>query len=119
MGVRQERLREEIKREMTDILRRSKDPRIGFVTVTDVELSRDLEHARVFVTVMGKPAEKEQTLAVLKAATGYIRTELARRVRVRHVPEVVFVEDESVERGLRVDRLLREIAAEQKPEVSS
>lgn len=117
MNVRLERLREEIKREATDILRRFKDPRLGFVTVTDVELSRDLEHARIYVTVMGEPAEKEQTFAVLQAAVGHVRSELARRIRMRHVPEITFIEDESIERGLRIDRLLREIAASENPEV--
>ncbi|MBE3577429.1 MAG: 30S ribosome-binding factor RbfA [Limnochordales bacterium] len=117
MNVRLERLREEIKREVTDIIRRFKDPRLGFVTVTDVELSRDLEHARIFVSAMGDAAERKQTFAVLQAASGHVRSELAKRIRMRHVPEIVFAQDESIERGLRIDRLLRELSARENPEV--
>ncbi|MBE3582958.1 MAG: 30S ribosome-binding factor RbfA [Limnochordaceae bacterium] len=113
MNLRVERLREEIKREISDILRRFKDPRIGFVTVTDVELSRDLEHAKVFVSVLGTEEEKEETMKTLTAATGYVRSELGQRIRIRRLPELVFVYDHAVERGVRITQILHQLHAQE------
>ncbi len=119
MGVpRSERIREEFKREISDILRKMKDPRIGFVSVTDVELSRDLRHAKVFVSIFGDEAEKENTLAALLHAQGFIRSELGRRIRLRHTPEITFRLDDSIERGDRINRLLRSVVPEAQEEKS-
>src|SRR5690606_39611553 len=108
---RAERMREDLKRETSDILRKMKDPRIGFVSVTDVELSRDLRHAKIFVSIFGDEQEKQKTLAVLAHAQGYIRTELGQRIRLRYTPEITFKLDDSIERGDRINRLLRSLSS--------
>lgn len=105
------RLRALFKEETSEILHRhARDPRIGFVSVTDVELSPDLRHAKIFVSVLGDAGAKARTMEGLARAQGFIRTELARRIRLRHIPEVVFKMDESIERGARVDQLLRQVS---------
>jgi ribosome-binding factor A len=104
------RLRELLKIEVSEILQRQmKDPRIGFVSVTDVELSADLRHAKVFVSIFGDAEAKARTMEGLESAQGFIRTALARRIRLRRIPEVLFRIDESIERGARVNRLLRQV----------
>lgn len=104
------RLRELFKEETSVILQRQmKDPRIGFVSVTDVELSADLRHAKIFVSIFGDAEAKARTMQGLASAQGFIRTELARRIRLRHIPRVAFKMDESIERGARVDELLRKV----------
>ncbi len=111
------RLRELFKEETSVILQREmKDPRIGFVSVTDVELSADLRHARIFVSVLGDAEAKARTMQGLASAQGFIRTELARRIRLRHVPEVLFKMDESIERGARVNELLRRVSGAGDPQ---
>ncbi len=106
------RLRELLKKETGAILQRQmKDPRIGFVSVTDVELSADLRHAKIFVSIFGDAEAKARTMRGLTSAQGFIRTELARRIRLRHIPEVAFKVDESIERGARVNELLRRVSA--------
>ncbi|HEX6972412.1 MAG TPA: 30S ribosome-binding factor RbfA [Limnochordia bacterium] len=105
-GQRIERLREEFKREVADIIRRMKDPRVGFVTVTDTEVSRDVRHVKVFVSVLGGAEEREAALAGLERAKGFIRTEVGRRIRLRHTPEIAFRLDTSTDRSLRIKELL-------------
>lgn len=106
---RVERVREAIKKEMGDIIQHLRDPRIGFVTVTDTEVSRDLEHVKVFVSVYGTQEEKERTMEGLRRATGHVRTEIGRRIRLHHTPEIVFVFDESIEYGFRINSILQEL----------
>jgi ribosome-binding factor A len=97
-----------MKREIADILmRKINDPRIGFVTVTDVEVADDLRNAKVFVSVYG--GDKEETLKGLKSATAFIRLELGRRMRMRLIPELLFRFDATVERGAHIMELLHEI----------
>jgi ribosome-binding factor A len=97
-----------MKHEIADILmRKIKDPRIGFVTVTDVEVADDLRNAKVFVSVYG--GDKEETLKGLKSATAFIRLELGRRMRMRFIPELLFRFDATVERGAHIMELLHEI----------
>lgn len=107
---RAQRVGEEIKREVSDLLRSMKDPRIGFVTVTDVAVSNDLRHAKIFVSVYGSEEQKQESLEGLKAATGFVRSEIGRRIRLRHTPEIQFRLDGSIERGLRINQLLNEIS---------
>jgi len=110
MSRRVPRLNEQFKREITDILRSEvKDPRIGFVTVTDVRVSADLSVARVYVSVMGGPREKEETLEGLRAAAPFIRGEIGRRMRIRRAPELRFELDVTLERAMRIEQLLREV----------
>lgn len=111
--LRREKLRELFKAEASDVLQRQlRDPRIGFVSVTDVELSADLRHAKIFVSVLGSAEEKQQTMAALERATGFVRSELGRRIKLRHTPEILFRLDESIERGTRVVALLRQVVGE-------
>ncbi len=111
MSLRREKLQELFKEEVSAILqRRLRDPRIGFVSVTDVELSGDLRHAKIFVSVLGDEEAKRRTMAALDRAVGFVRGELGRRIALRYMPEVLFRLDESIERGTRVVALLREVA---------
>jgi ribosome-binding factor A len=91
------------------ISRNMKDRRIGFVTVTGVQMSPDLRHAKVFVSLMGSENEKNESLATLNHATGWVRHELGQRMRMKFSPEVVFLTDTSQEYGERIDRLIDEI----------
>ncbi|MDI3257269.1 MAG: 30S ribosome-binding factor RbfA [Kyrpidia sp.] len=111
--VRPNRVAEQIKKEITDILYHElKDPRIGFVTITGVEVSRDLQHAKVFASVMGSEEEKALSLEALHKATGFIRSEIGRRIRLRHTPEIVFKLDTSVDYSQRISHVIRELQNE-------
>lgn len=104
-----------IQREVSQLLLNGiKDDRVGagMVSVTDVDVSGDLQHAKIFVSIYGSEEAKTETMAGLKAATGYVRKELGHRVRLRRTPEVVFVEDRSLERGDRILSLLNRINEE-------
>ena len=107
---RQEQLAEVIAEELSDLIRtRMKDPRIGFASITDVELSGDLRHAKVFVSVLGTPEEQRATLQGLEHAAGFLRHELAQRLTIRYTPEILFRLDESIERGTRILQLIHEM----------
>jgi ribosome-binding factor A len=84
------------------------DPRIGFVTVTSVKTSPDLRSARVYVSVLGDQAEREATLAALASSHGKLQAAIAREVRIKHTPTLTFHYDDSVERGIRLTKLLEE-----------
>lgn len=106
------RVAELIKREVSQMLLHGiKDDRVGagMVSVTDVDLSGDLQHAKIFVSIYGSEEAKQETMAGLKSATGYVRSELGQRVRLRRTPEVIFQEDSSIERGTRVLSLLNQL----------
>ncbi len=110
---RTERVGDQMKREIADILmRKIKDPRIGFVTVTGVEVADDIRNAKVFVSIYG--GDKVQTLKGLDSAATFIRTELGRRMRMKWVPELLFRFDASVEQGAHIMELLRTIEEERK-----
>ena len=114
------RVAELIKREVSQMLFTGiKDDRVGMgmVSVTDVDVSGDLQHATIFVSIYGTEEAKTETMAGLKSATGYVRSELGSRVRLRRTPEVIFVEDRSIERGTKVLSLLNQL--EQKRTLSS
>jgi ribosome-binding factor A len=109
-GHRHERVAEEILHELgTMVAGELKDPRIeALVTVTEVRVTPDLKHARVFVSVMGSEAEQKGTIQGLQAASGYIRHELTERIQLRRAPEIHFVLDHSEEYGQRIEDLLRQ-----------
>jgi ribosome-binding factor A len=108
--IRAARVGEQLKKELSRLLQQElKDPRIGFVTVTSVEMSRDLEHAKVFVSVMGDEEQKKQTLEGLEKAKGFLRTEAGRRLGIRRTPEIVFRIDESIEHGQHISKRLEEV----------
>src|SRR5579863_5971189 len=105
---RQEKLGELIAIELSDLLRmRLKDPRIGFASITHVEVSGDLRHAKVSVSVMGSPEEQAASMKGLKHAAGFLRHELASRLTLRYMPELVFKLDTSIEQGAHVLELIR------------
>jgi|SRR5579883_3222881 ribosome-binding factor A len=107
---RQEKLGEQIAAEVSDLLRtRVKDPRVGFASITHVEVSGDLRHAKIFVSVMGSPEEKKSTIEALHHATGFLRHELAGRLTVRFMPEILFKLDNSIEQGSHILNLIRQM----------
>ena len=110
MSFRPERLAEAIKKEVSDLLRDDlKDPRIGFVTITSVEVSKDLRYANIFASVFGPPADQKATFDALQKAQGFIRCELGKRIRLRYTPEITFTLDESIRRGSRLIALMEEV----------
>lgn len=111
---RQEKLAEQITFEVSDLLRtRVKDPRVGFATVTHVEVSGDFRHAKIFVSVMGSEQERAMAMKALKHATGFLRHELASRLTLRFMPEIVFKLDTSIEEGTRILELIHRIEQEE------
>jgi ribosome-binding factor A len=110
---RQEKLGELITAELSELLRtRVKDPRVGFASVTHVEVSGDYRHAKIFISVMGSEEEQANTMKALKHATGFLRHELASRLTLRYMPEIVFKLDTSIEQGARILELIREVGRE-------
>lgn len=115
--ARARRLAELVKEEMGQILQRMlKDPRIGFVSVTDVEVSADLAHIKIYLSPYGDAEAKHQTMMGLESARGFIRSELGQRLRLRHTPEIELIADDSIERGARIMSLLEEIKRDQRDE---
>lgn len=114
-GRRVERVAALIRREMSELLRSGiKDQRVqqGLVSITDVEVAGDLQHCRVFVSVLGSDSERDQALAGLKSAAPYVKGELARRLQMRRTPEVIFQLDRALERGTSVLGLLHRLEEE-------
>ena len=108
-GRRPERLAEQIKEEVSLIIAGEvEDPRVGFVTVTDAKLTPDLRYAKIYVSVLGTEAEVKESLAALKHAAGFIRTQLGAVLRMRRTPELHFVYDETTETAARIEELLSE-----------
>ncbi|MGD0968588.1 MAG: 30S ribosome-binding factor RbfA [Candidatus Aquilonibacter sp.] len=102
----------------TLITQELKDPRLGFVTVMRVEVSDDLQHCKVFVSVIGDRHQARQSLEALDSAAGFLRGELGHRIDLRHTPQLIFVEDRSTERAIALAKTLREDAERhQAPEV--
>ena len=110
---RQEKLGELIAVELSDLLRtRVKDPRVGFASITHVDVSGDLRHARIHISVLGTEEEQAATIRALKHATGFLRHELASRLVLRYMPELVFKLDTSIEQGSRILELIRKVEDE-------
>lgn len=104
------RVKEEIKREAAQILQKEiKDPRLGFVTVTSVEVSRDLRHVKIYYSHYGSQEEKKASYEALKSAEGFVRKEIGRRLKLRYTPEINFIFDESFEHADHISRLLNEL----------
>ena len=117
--VRQAKVAEMIKRALAEVLHREmRDPRLAMVSITDVDVARDFTAAKVFVSVIGDQAEKEDALHALQGASGFLRGQLGKAIDLRTVPTLAFEYDTGIERGARVFELLRnEVAeAEAKPE---
>ncbi|KHD86538.1 ribosome-binding factor A [Heyndrickxia ginsengihumi] len=108
MNLRSNRVAEQMKKELSDIIgRKLKDPRIGFVTVTDVQVTGDLQQAKVYITVLGNDEQKQDSLAGLEKAKGFIRSEVGQRIRLRKTPELIFEFDESIDYGNRIETLIK------------
>lgn len=108
--LRANRVGEQMKKELGDIIsRKIKDPRVGFVTITDVEVTGDLQQAKVFISVLGEDKQKQDTLIGLAKAKGFIRSEIGKRIRLRKTPELFFEFDEAIEKGNRIEHILREL----------
>ncbi len=107
------RVNESVRHVLSEAVGELKDPRIGFVTVTGVETSPDLRHARVYVSVLGSERKREQALAGLQAAHGVLQSRLARELRMKRTPQLAFEYDPSVERGVRMTKLIDELAGDQ------
>ncbi|MGI6552145.1 MAG: 30S ribosome-binding factor RbfA [Clostridia bacterium] len=117
MGVRSLKIAEEMKREIASIIRDEvKDPRVGFVTVTGVEVSGDLRHAKVFVSVYGDDEKTKLALEGLEKAKGFIRKEIGERIKLRFVPEISFRFDESIRHGAKITELLGRIQGQERKE---
>ncbi|GLB59303.1 30S ribosome-binding factor RbfA [Cytobacillus sp. NCCP-133] len=113
MSLRANRVGEQMKKELGEIIgRKIKDPRIGFVTVTDVQVTGDLQQATVFISVLGDEEQRENTLRGLAKAKGFIRSEIGQRIRLRKTPEILFEFDESIDYGNRIESLLHQIQDE-------
>jgi ribosome-binding factor A len=113
--VRANRVAEQMKKELGDIIgRKLKDPRVGFITVTDVAVTGDLQLATVYITSLGNEREKQDTLKGLEKAKGFIRSEIAKRIRLRITPELSFEFDASTEYGNKIDQLLRQLHESEK-----
>jgi ribosome-binding factor A len=104
------RLGSQIQAEVSDIIaRKVKDPRLGFVTLTGVKVSADLSYASVYVSILGTDGDIKRNLACLESAKSFIRSELGKRLSVRHVPELRFHHDDSGLRGARIDSILKDL----------
>jgi ribosome-binding factor A len=110
MTGRMRRVNEAVRQVLSEAVVDLKDPRIGFVTVTGVETSPDLRHARVFVSVLGSERKREQSLDGLTAAHGVLQSRLARELRMKRTPQLAFEYDPSVERGVRMSQLIDELS---------
>ncbi len=121
MTTRQEKVAELLKTEVSRIIQREmKDPRLGFITVTDAEVSKDLRHAKIFISVMGNDEQKDETLGILQRASSFIRSEFGRHASMKVLPEITFKLDTAVEHGARIFELLQEVRHEsEKPDTSS
>jgi ribosome-binding factor A len=116
---RQDQLGELIGQELSDLIHnRLKDPRVGFASITGVEMSGDLRHAKVFVSVMGSAEDQQATMRALSHAGGFLRHELAQRLTIRYTPELAFRLDESIAHGSHLMELMRQVREETAPGAS-
>jgi len=114
MTRRVQRLNNLIRHEVSELLQRQvKDPRLGnFVAITEVSISPDMRYAKIFVSHIGSEEQKQETMSALASASGFFRRELAQRIRLRHMPELVFQWDDSIERGAHLLDLIDQVTAD-------
>jgi ribosome-binding factor A len=109
------RVADQIQRELAEIIRTElKDPRVAMITLTGVEVTADYSHAKVFYTLMGNAEQRAETEKGLKQAGGFLRSQIARRIKLHSIPQLHFVYDASVERGFELSRLIDEAVADSK-----
>jgi ribosome-binding factor A len=113
-NYRNNRINEEVRKELSDVIRNDlKDPRINaMVSITSVDVTKDLRYAKVYVSIFGNEEEKKSTLAALKSSSGFLRRELGDRINLRYTPQVLIELDESIEHGMHIDQLLHKIKGE-------
>ncbi|MBD0348835.1 MAG: 30S ribosome-binding factor RbfA [Thermoleophilia bacterium] len=104
------RVNEAVREVLSEAVGELKDPRVGFVTVTGVQTSADLRHARVFVSVLGSARKRQQSLTALESAHGVLQARIARELRMKRTPQLAFEYDPTVERGVRMTQLIDELA---------
>ena len=110
---RARRVADQMQRELSELIRLEiKDPRVGMLTITEVEVTRDMDHAKVFFTTLGGKPEHDACLEGLQRASGFLRTQLSQRMQLRQVPKLSFVYDHSVERGVQLSQLIESAVAE-------
>lgn len=110
---RTQRVAEQIQRELAELIQQEvKDPRIGMVTITDVEVTHDYAHAKIFFTLLGSAGQAPQAQVALQHAAGFLRSQLAHRMKLRVTPQLHFVYDTSVERGVHLSHLIDEAISE-------
>jgi ribosome-binding factor A len=110
---RARRVADQIQRELPELIRQDvKDPRVGMLTITEVEVNRDMEFAKVYFTTLGGEPEHAACLQGLQRASGFLRTQLSHRMQLRVVPKLTFVYDRSVERGIELSQLIETAVAE-------
>jgi len=120
VSQRTERIDELLRQEIGSIVGRDvADPRVGFATITSVETTPDLRHAKVWVSVIGQPAEREATITALRRAMPFVRHELGTRLHIKRIPDLHIHLDDTAERGTRVLRLLRELEAGEVPDADA
>ena len=108
-GPRMRRVNEAVREVLSEALACGlKDPRIGFVTVTSIDTSADLRYAKVYVSVLGDEEERKLTLEGLECSHGYLQSLIARQLSLKRTPQLLFIYDESIEQGLRIEKLLKE-----------
>jgi ribosome-binding factor A len=110
MSERMRRVNAAVRDVLSEALLELKDPRVGFVTLTGVETSSDLRHARVFVSVLGSERKRERSLTGLQAAHSFLQGRIARELRMKRTPQLTFEYDPTVERGVRLGQLIDELA---------
>ncbi|HYE75837.1 MAG TPA: 30S ribosome-binding factor RbfA [Blastocatellia bacterium] len=120
MSYRPDKVAHQLKAEISDIISRElHDPRVGFVTITNIKVSQDLSHARIYVSVFGSAQQQRDSINALNRAAGYIRREIGTRMRLRKSPELVFTFDESIEQSVRMAQLIDEANSETTDQSSS
>lgn len=111
---RQQRIGDQLRVELADLIQHDvRDPRVGFVTVTEVRMSRDLKHARVYVSIFGGDEQTRESFDALRRASGFLRSQIGRRLELRHVPELRFTLDETLDTSERIEALLGESATQE------
>ena len=107
MSTRPERVAQFLKEELSQIIREElKDPRIGFVTITRVDITADLRYARIYVSIMGEEKEKKKTFKGLESARGFMKRIIGDRIRMRYTPEIVFKIDDSIEYNIHLSKIM-------------
>ena len=115
MGLKNEKIAQLIQRNISEIISRAvKDPKIGFITVVDCMITSDLSVAKIYVSFLGQGARKDSGMKALNRSKGFIRSELSKKLSIRKVPELVFILDETLEKGNKIDQIIADIHAKEK-----